>query len=664
MIRPATVRCWAFCVAVPVAALGCSAGADESVASSPPSVVSTIEAAPAETVAAPMATTPVVTEPATVVTDGPTTTGAAAMDCAGVTSGAHSIDIDGVTRTFDLYVPDDLGSAGAAAPLMVLFHGFSGSAADIAVKTSLATMAPAAGVALAVPQGVDSPPTWHYVGDTFGDSLFVDALLDELTGSACIDPQAVWLAGFSAGSAFTGVYGCSHADRIAGLVMVSGLAPPICPADDSPVIQITHGVADPVVLFDGGLQGSGDEAVQLDPVPVSAAGWAASAGCAPEPTVMTFGDIVNTVTSWSGCGRGPTVSLVAIDGLGHAWPGAADAPPGQAVDGPVVDPGCVALHTMTGETGTAGASFAACFDLPAADPSGPGAVPGDGPGGEPTTEPFEVGTVAASFIDVSRPTIATATSPELPQRTIATTIVHPLAPGPFPLIVLSHGLTGLPEKLTQLATTWASAGYVVALPAFPLTNGSVPNAVANLGDVANQPGDVSFVIDSVLMLNRDDTSLLFGRVDGGRIGIAGHSLGGATTYGVAFNECCRDERIDAVVILAGFVFVEPERNNFALDLPVLIVHGDADPVLDIAHDADVYEQLAGPKWFVTLVGGTHSPPFENETSAYDGVVEHVTTDFWNGYLGGEISALDVLRADAAVGGVSILQTDNLMATGE
>lgn len=365
MTRRDAVRRWSVGLAVLVAVAGCSSSAgrpNASPAQSTDEPVTASVAAPAVTTAA------TATNPAPVVTDPPTTaaatsTTAAAFDCADITAGGHTIDVDGVARTFDLYRPGELGSTGRSAPLMVLFHGFAGNAADIATKTSLATMAPAAGVVLAVPQGVDSPPTWHYVGDTFGDTKFVDALLDELTGSECIDPQAVWLAGFSAGSAFAGVYGCSHAVRIEGLVMVSGLAPPICPGDDSPVIQITHGVADPVVLFGGGAQGSGDQSVKLDPVPVSAAGWAAAAGCAAEPAVTTFGDtFVNTVTQWSGCGRGPTVSLVAIDGLGHAWPGAADAPPGQAVDGPVVDPGCVALRGMTGAGDD---PFGACFDLPA-----------------------------------------------------------------------------------------------------------------------------------------------------------------------------------------------------------------------------------------------------------------------------------------------------------
>ena len=63
--------------------------------------------------------------------------------------------------------------------------------------------------------------------------------------------------------------------------------------------------------------------------------------------------------------------------------------------------------------------------------------------------------------------------------------------------MLSHGLGGNVEYLLPLAAVWASRGYVVALPLFPLTNSATPGGpIAQ--DVQNQPADVSFVIDKVL----------------------------------------------------------------------------------------------------------------------------------------------------------------------
>jgi predicted dienelactone hydrolase len=258
--------------------------------------------------------------------------------------------------------------------------------------------------------------------------------------------------------------------------------------------------------------------------------------------------------------------------------------------------------------------------------------------------------------------VATATSPELASRTIVTTVAAPDAPGPFPLIVLSHGLTGTPAKMSRLAEAWATAGYVVALPAYPLTNGGAPNAVGNAGDVLQQPADVPFVIDQMLALNTDDTSPLYGRIDGERIGAAGHSLGAATTYGVTFSSCCIDERIDAIVILAGFLLVHPEADDYSRQIPVMIVHGDADPVLNISLDRMAYDLLTGPKWFVTLHGGSHSSGIENLGTPYDALVDAATTDFWNAYLADSSNAAsvtaakDALRRDAVVDGLSSLET--------
>ncbi len=235
-------------------------------------------------------------------------------------------------------------------------------------------------------------------------------------------------------------------------------------------------------------------------------------------------------------------------------------------------------------------------------------------------------------------------------------VIYPLAPGPFPLIVLSHGWTGRPERLSHIATAWAAAGYVVALPAFPLTNGDVPSALDNIGDVNNQPKDVSFVIDEMLALNGDDTSAVFGRIDPDRIGVAGHSLGAGTTYAVTYNSCCRDDRIKAVVIMAGFIIIAPETDDFSRSVPILVLHGDADPTLNIQLDRDTFPKLAGPKWFITLLGAEHSPPFEDAVSPWDSIVEKSTTDFWNGTLGGEAAQLTALQTDGVVPGMSTLQS--------
>lgn len=269
--------------------------------------------------------------------------------------------------------------------------------------------------------------------------------------------------------------------------------------------------------------------------------------------------------------------------------------------------------------------------------------------------PLTVKTFTTEFVDSSRKTEAGSSTAELPQRTLTTVIRYPDAPGPFPLIVFSHGLNGHPDVFTKLLAKWAAAGYVVAAPAFPLTNSKEPGAAGNWTGLAQQPADVSFVIDQMLALNGDSRSPLGRRIDPNRIGVGGLSLGGATTYGITYNDCCRDKRVDVAEILAGSPLAIGGEYHFETGPPVLVMHGDEDPSLPYRVEADTYTKLAAPKWFVTLKGAGHSAPFEDDVTPYDDLVEKTTTDFWNLYLRGDGSARSTLEHDAVVESLSSLQ---------
>ena len=273
---------------------------------------------------------------------------------------------------------------------------------------------------------------------------------------------------------------------------------------------------------------------------------------------------------------------------------------------------------------------------------------------EPAT-PDAVKQTEETFVDDSRPTAAGKHTPAATTRALVTTIVYPDVTGRSPLIVLSHGSGGSPQSLTKMATAWAQAGFVVALPRFPLTN-SV-NGGANAIDVTNQPGDVSFVISRLLAESDAAGSPMSGRVDRDHIGVAGHSLGGATAYGVAYAPCCRDDRIKAVVIFSGVRLIDSGKETFDRPMPTLVFHGTGDRTLPYSLDADAYALLHAPKWFVTLTGAPHSPPYDNEPSRWDDLVERSTTDFWQAELRGDHAKLADLAKDAVVDTLSTLQSD-------
>lgn len=278
-------------------------------------------------------------------------------------------------------------------------------------------------------------------------------------------------------------------------------------------------------------------------------------------------------------------------------------------------------------------------------PPVPGSVEADPPtAAAPGTYP--VAELTETYVDDSRPT-ETPDGQGAPSRTLVTTIVYPQGEGPFPLIVLAHGLTGNPDKFTELTTGWASAGFVVAAPLFPLTSNQVPAQV--IADYNNQPGDVSFVIDEVLARSEGDEGALAGLVSADHVGVAGLSLGGATVYGVAFNSCCRDDRVDAALVMAGML-LDFEGEFEWPAVPLMVIAGNADN-----SGRDPYSMASPPEYLWTIERALHSAPFEDADDPADELVVTVTVDFWNGYLYEDAGAIERLLTDAMVPGTATLE---------
>jgi dienelactone hydrolase len=242
-----------------------------------------------------------------------------------------------------------------------------------------------------------------------------------------------------------------------------------------------------------------------------------------------------------------------------------------------------------------------------------------------------------TLVDRSRPTEDPSGARSAPSRTLVTEVYLPRGKGPFPLIVFAHGFGGNPGKLTQMLSAWARAGYVVAAPTFPLTNDLTP-APQILVDYVNQPGDLSFVIDQMQKRSRRSDSPLSRKVDARHIGLAGHSLGGVTVYGAAFNECCRDPRVDAAVVMDGRDAPFGESRFSFRGTPLLIIHLTGDPVVPLSYAQDIYDQARPPKYLMALSQGVHFEPFEDVPNPHDAAVVATTIAFWDAYLGDEPGA--------------------------
>ncbi len=114
------------------------------------------------------------------------------------------------------------------------------------------------------------------------------------------------------------------------------------------------------------------------------------------------------------------------------------------------------------------------------------------------------------------------------------------APGPHPLVILSHGYGGSWRNLAWLASELVDRGYVVAAPDHPGTT-TFDMRPADTVRLWKRPTDISRAIDAVL-----GDATLSGGVAANRIAAIGHSLGGWTVVELAggrFDAEGRDDRL-------------------------------------------------------------------------------------------------------------------------
>jgi dienelactone hydrolase len=282
----------------------------------------------------------------------------------------------------------------------------------------------------------------------------------------------------------------------------------------------------------------------------------------------------------------------------------------------------------------------------------------------PRPSSYTVGVLTTTFTDNSRSTPAHGRDPKLSSRTLTTTIWYPASggaktvkpvsgatadrsAGPFPLIVFAHGLGASPQYYADLLSRWAAAGYVVAAPAFPLTNAATAGGVVP-DDVFDQPGDMTYIIASVLKASAQQTGPLAGMVSPKEIGVAGHSEGAITTLGF-FNSCCRDPRVKAAEVLNGDPEAYPNGHfDYSGNPPMLIVHGTADVLLPYEQMVGVFNSAKAPKGLLALQGAGHSDWLTPSSKWFASAVR-TTTDFFAGYLRGDKAALSRLASDGQQG---------------
>jgi len=265
------------------------------------------------------------------------------------------------------------------------------------------------------------------------------------------------------------------------------------------------------------------------------------------------------------------------------------------------------------------------------------------------------------WVDAGRTTPRTATYPGAPERTLRTLIWQPTVTKPLPLLLMAHGFGGLPEKFDAFARTVSAAGFVVAAPAFPLTNENTPGGHdSNLRDFLNQPADVSFVLSQLLAANDTPRDPLHGRVRADAVAVLGHSLGGLTTVGLTRKNCCRDSRVAATLLFAPVALYD----SFGADPidagpPTLIVQGTADPAVNYTSTVHLYDRIDPPRTLVLLAGADHSQDLESQIEPpvpARAAAQQATIAFLRARFAGARAELDATLAALTVAG-NMVETD-------
>jgi hypothetical protein len=106
-----------------------------------------------------------------------------------------------------------------------------------------------------------------------------------------------------------------------------------------------------------------------------------------------------------------------------------------------------------------------------------------------TPAPIQAGGVGSrsfTFVDANRRGRTTVTEVYYPAITGGTD-APPAEGGPFPIVLFSHGLRGLPSDYKGLWSAWVQAGFAVVAPVYPMTSRGAAEIVPT--DLVNQPAD-------------------------------------------------------------------------------------------------------------------------------------------------------------------------------
>lgn len=232
---------------------------------------------------------------------------------------------DGIIKREYLVMRPSWASRSGRLPLVVALHGLTVDRRAMANGADWRGQVQGRGFVAVFPQGFANSwnvgpccPPANLVG--VNDVAFLDSVITAVKGSENVDPDRVYVTGFSAGGLMAYNYGCRRSDLLAGIAPMAGTDLTGCTPEHPLSLLHQHSDPDLVVPFDGGV-GVGQilTSKPLPPVVASVRKWATSIGCSGDPGWVPVANAVDEM-SWDRCSDGTSVRLVRLEGRGHEWP--------------------------------------------------------------------------------------------------------------------------------------------------------------------------------------------------------------------------------------------------------------------------------------------------------------------------------------------------------
>jgi dienelactone hydrolase len=171
--------------------------------------------------------------------------------------------------------------------------------------------------------------------------------------------------------------------------------------------------------------------------------------------------------------------------------------------------------------------------------------------------------------------------------------------GRFPLVLNSHGFSGIRVGSSFLTSHLASWGLIVASPDHPsrdLYHAVSPAPGAAQGDAVV---DLLAALDVMIAADSTPGDRFEGHVESTQVAALGHSAGGGTVLGAA-----QDDRVDGYVSMASGVFGDNPELAVLPNKPSFFLSGAIDQVVPMTRTADAFNAAPSPSlfWAIDSVG--------------------------------------------------------------